>query len=46
MPSSCKGWEKIEIKNRTRYYLAQQDQRLLINIDAHNLRGRNLGCWN
>lgn len=45
MPTSCDGWEKIELKNRTRYYLAKHDQRLLINIDAHNLRGRNLGCW-
>lgn len=45
LPTECGGWEKLELKNRTRYYLMREDQRLLVNIDAHNLRGRNLGCW-
>jgi|GEM_PF-457456 len=45
MPTQCAGWEKLELKKRTRYYLVREDQRLLVNIDAHNLRGRNLGCW-
>jgi len=44
-PKHCSGWEKIELKNSSRYYLLQHDQRLVVNIDAHNLRGRNLGCW-
>jgi len=45
IPQHCVGWEKIELKNSARYTLLQHDQRLVINIDAHNLRGRNLGCW-
>jgi len=45
VPQECSGWEKIEIKTSSRYYLLQHDQRLVVNIDAHNLRGRNLGCW-
>jgi len=45
MPENCAGWEKIALKNSSRYYLLQHDQRLVVNIDAHNLRGRNLGCW-
>ncbi|WP_246681417.1 hypothetical protein [Candidatus Tokpelaia sp.] len=45
MPTSCSGWQKIELKNHSRYLLMQKDQKLLLNIDAHNLRGRNMGCW-
>lgn len=46
LPQSCAGWQKIELKGHSRYLLMQKDQKLLMNIDAHNLRGRNLGCWN
>jgi len=45
MPQQCAGWEKITLKNSSRLALLQHDQRLVVNIDAHNLRGRNLGCW-
>lgn len=45
LPKDCAGWQKIELKNHSRYLLMQKDQKLLLNIDAHNLRGRNLGCW-
>jgi len=45
-PKDCAGWQKIELKGHTRYFLLQKDQKLVINIDAHNLRGHNLGCWN
>jgi len=45
LPTECKGWEKMTLKNRSRYDLARYDPQLLMNIDAHNLRGRNLGCW-
>ncbi|AQS40883.1 MAG: Hypothetical protein BHV28_01580 [Candidatus Tokpelaia hoelldobleri] len=45
LPTECSGWEKMLIKSRTRYDLARYDPQLLMNIDAHNLRGRNLGCW-
>jgi len=44
-PNACSGWEKLELKGRSRYHLMQHDQRLLVNIEAHNLRGRDLGCW-
>jgi|GEM_PF-1731759 len=45
-PKSCAGWEKIDMKNKTRYLLMQKDAKLLMSIDSHNLRGQNLGCWN
>ncbi|EJF91003.1 hypothetical protein [Bartonella tamiae] len=45
MPKECSGWQKIDIKTRSRYQLMKDDQRALVDIDAHNLRGRNLGCW-
>jgi len=45
LPQQCAGWEKIELKNSSRYMLLRHDQRLVVNIEAHNLRGRNLGCW-
>lgn len=46
LPKSCAGWQKIELKGHSRYLLMQKDQKLLMNIDAHNLRGRDIGCWN
>jgi len=45
MPNQCQGWEKLAIKARSRYALMQQDPRLLVDIESHNLRGRTLGCW-
>ncbi|WP_297322430.1 hypothetical protein [uncultured Bartonella sp.] len=45
LPTECVGWQKINVKNRTRYFMMKEDQRALVDIDAHNLRGRNLGCW-
>ncbi|UXM95120.1 hypothetical protein N5853_00185 [Bartonella sp. HY329] len=45
MPTQCGGWQKLEIKNSTRYYLLEKDQRLLVDLDAHNLRGKQIGCW-
>lgn len=45
MPTQYSGWEKLDMKSRTRYVLVRDDQRLFVNIDAHNLRGRNLGFW-
>ena len=45
MPTECAGWQKLEIKNSTRYYLLEKDQRLLVDLDSHNLRGRQIGCW-
>lgn len=44
-PAGCSAWQKIDIKNHSRYLLLQKDPKLLMNIDAHNLRGRNAGCW-
>ncbi|MGU3573961.1 hypothetical protein ACLBWZ_00375 [Brucellaceae bacterium C25G] len=45
MPSECTGWEKIEIRQRTSLFLMREDPRLMVEIDSHNLKGRNLGCW-
>lgn len=45
LPTECVGWQKINVKTRTRYFMMKEDQRALVDIDAHNLRGRNLGCW-
>ena len=45
LPTECAGWQKINVKTRTRYYMMKDDQRALVDIDAHNLRGKNLGCW-
>lgn len=45
LPTECTGWEKIDVKARTRYYMMKEDQRALVDIDSHNLRGKNLGCW-
>ncbi|WP_343312962.1 hypothetical protein AAIB41_08985 [Brucella sp. BE17] len=45
MPTQCAGWEKIDLKQRTTLALMRADPRLVVDIDAHNLKGRNLGCW-
>lgn len=45
MPQACAGWQKIELKSRTTMLLLREDPRLTVDIDAHNLKGRNLGCW-
>ncbi|MBV2141930.1 hypothetical protein KUG47_00280 [Falsochrobactrum sp. TDYN1] len=45
MPKECAGWQKIDLKQRTALVLLREDPRLAVDIDAHNLKGRNLGCW-
>jgi len=45
MPTECAGWQKIELKQRTTMVLLRQDPKLVVDIDSHNLKGRNLGCW-
>ncbi len=45
MPTECGGWQKINLKQRTTLVLLREDPRLVVDIDAHNLKGRNLGCW-
>ncbi|PWL19658.1 hypothetical protein DKP76_03720 [Falsochrobactrum shanghaiense] len=45
MPTECAGWQKIDLKQRTAMFLLREDARLAVDIDAHNLKGRNLGCW-
>ncbi|MHC5231797.1 hypothetical protein [Brucella sp. LJL56] len=45
MPTECTGWQKIDLKQRTTLVLLREDPRLVVDIDAHNLKGRNLGCW-
>ncbi|MGU3401406.1 hypothetical protein ACLBWS_16980 [Brucellaceae bacterium D45D] len=45
MPTQCAGWQKIDLKQRTTLALMRSDPRLVVDIDAHNLKGRNLGCW-
>jgi ABC-type uncharacterized transport system auxiliary subunit len=45
MPTECAGWQKIDLKQRTTMVLLRQDPKLVVDIDSHNLRGRNLGCW-
>ena len=45
MPTECAGWEKIELKQRTSLFLMREDPRLIVEIDSHNLKGQNLGCW-
>jgi len=45
LPKECAGWQKIDIKQRTTLALMRIDPHLLVDIDSHNLRGRNLGCW-
>ncbi|MHC3938819.1 hypothetical protein ACI0FR_00106 [Paenochrobactrum sp. BZR 201-1] len=45
MPTECGGWEKIDLKKRTSLFLMREDPRLIVEIDSHNLKGQNLGCW-
>ena len=45
MPTECAGWQRIDLKQRTTMVLLREDARLVTDIDAHNLKGRNLGCW-
>lgn len=45
LPQECAGWEEIDIRTRTTYVLMREDPKLAMAIDAHNLKGRNLGCW-
>ena len=45
LPKECAGWQKIEIKQISTLTLMRIDPRVLVDIDSHNLRGRNLGCW-
>lgn len=45
MPTVCQGWQKIDLKSRTMLTLLRSDPRLVTDIDAHNLKGRDLGCW-
>jgi len=45
MPTECAGWQRIDLKQRTAMVLLREDARLATDIDAHNLKGRNLGCW-
>lgn len=45
VPTECGGWQKIELKQRTSLFLMREDPRLMVDVDAHNLKGRNLGCW-
>ncbi len=45
MPTECSGWQKIDLKSRTMLTLLRSDPRLVTDIDAHNLKGRDLGCW-
>lgn len=45
LPAECAGWQKITIKQRTYIHLMREDPRLIVEIDSHNLKGKNLGCW-
>ncbi|MEJ5080116.1 MULTISPECIES: hypothetical protein [Brucella/Ochrobactrum group] len=45
MPTECAGWQRIDLKQRTTMILLREDARLVTDIDSHNLKGRNLGCW-
>ncbi len=45
LPKECAGWQKINIKQRAYYALMRQDPALIMEIDSHNLKGKNLGCW-
>lgn len=45
LPKECAGWQKIDLKQRTTLALIRIDPRLQVDIDSHNLKGRNLGCW-
>lgn len=45
LPKECAGWQKINFKQRTYYMLMRDDPTLIMEIDSHNLKGKNLGCW-
>ncbi|MFD1199043.1 hypothetical protein ACFQ3K_12070 [Brucella gallinifaecis] len=45
MPTECAGWQRINLKPRVAMTLLREDARLVTEIDSHNLKGRNLGCW-
>ncbi|WP_439273252.1 hypothetical protein [Pseudochrobactrum sp. HB0163] len=45
LPKECAGWQKINLKQRSYYALMRQDPALIMEIDSHNLKGKNLGCW-
>lgn len=45
LPKECAGWQKINLKQRAYYSLMRQDPALIMEINSHNLKGKNLGCW-
>ncbi len=45
-PTECAGWQRINMGPRAAMVLVREDAKLVAEIDAHNLRGRKLGCWN
>lgn len=45
LPTECAGWQKINLKQRAYFTLMREDPRLIVEIDSHNLKGKNLGCW-
>ncbi|HWD14910.1 hypothetical protein P8H26_06690 [Pseudochrobactrum sp. sp1633] len=45
LPKECAGWQKINFKQRAYYALMREDPALIMEIDSHNLKGKNLGCW-
>ena len=45
LPKECAGWQKINMKQRAYYMLMRDDPALIMEIDSHNLKGKNLGCW-
>lgn len=44
-PTECAGWQRINMGPKAAMVLVREDAKLVAEIDAHNLRGRNLGCW-
>lgn len=45
LPKECAGWQKINLKQRAYFTLMREDPGLIMEIDSHNLKGKNLGCW-
>lgn len=45
LPKECVGWQKINLKQRAYFTLMREDPALIMEIDSHNLKGKNLGCW-
>jgi hypothetical protein len=45
LPAACAGWTSLPLKEHTAARLQGADPELVARLDAHNLRGRNLGCW-